>query len=67
MNVKSLDTEDMNQSRLPGAVDRTQRKNTFDFRLSTSGGVSLFAQELETPYPVCYKRLDKLWAEISKA
>jgi len=29
--------------------------------------VSLFAQELKTPYPVSYKRLDKLWAEISKA
>jgi len=60
----------MNQSRLPGAVDRTQRKNTSDFRLSPFDlplWVSLFAQELETPYPVCYKRLDKLWAEISKA
>ncbi len=29
--------------------------------------VSLFAQELKTPYPVSYKRLDKLWADISKA
>jgi ATP-dependent helicase HrpA len=29
--------------------------------------VSLFAQELKTPYPVSYKRLDKLWAEITKA
>jgi ATP-dependent helicase HrpA len=29
--------------------------------------VSLYAQELKTPYPVSYKRLDKLWAEISKA
>jgi ATP-dependent helicase HrpA len=29
--------------------------------------VSLFAQELKTPYPVSYKRLDKLWAEILKA
>jgi hypothetical protein len=29
--------------------------------------VSLFAQELKTPYPVSYKRLGKLWAEISKA
>jgi len=29
--------------------------------------VSLFAQELKTPYPVSYKRLDKLWAEIVQA
>jgi ATP-dependent helicase HrpA len=29
--------------------------------------VSLFAQELKTPYPVSYKRLDKLWSEIAKA
>ena len=26
--------------------------------------VSLYAQELKTPFPVSYKRLDKLWAEI---
>jgi len=26
----------------------------------------LFAQELKTPYPVSYKRLDKLWAEIAR-
>jgi ATP-dependent helicase HrpA len=29
--------------------------------------VSLFAQELKTPYPVSFKRMDKLWAEIAKA
>jgi ATP-dependent helicase HrpA len=29
--------------------------------------VSLYAQELKTPYPVSYKRLDKLWAEVTKA
>ncbi len=29
--------------------------------------VSLYAQELKTPYPVSYKRLDKQWVEISKA
>ena len=29
--------------------------------------VSLFAQELKTPYPVSYKRLDKLWADIVRA
>lgn len=26
--------------------------------------VSLFAQELKTPYPVSYKRLDKIWNEM---
>ena len=29
--------------------------------------VSLFAQELKTPYPVSFKRLAKNWAEITKA
>jgi ATP-dependent helicase HrpA len=29
--------------------------------------VSLFAQELKTPYPVSYKRLDKLWNAIRHA
>ena len=29
--------------------------------------VSLFAQELKTPFPVSVKRLDKLWAERSVA
>ncbi|QLI82688.1 ATP-dependent RNA helicase HrpA [Chitinibacter fontanus] len=28
--------------------------------------VGLFAQELRTPYPVSVKRLDKIWAEITK-
>jgi ATP-dependent helicase HrpA len=28
--------------------------------------VSLFAQELKTPYPVSYKRLEKAWAELSR-
>ncbi|WP_273432714.1 ATP-dependent RNA helicase HrpA [Chitinibacter tainanensis] len=28
--------------------------------------ISLFAQELRTPYPVSVKRLDKIWAEITK-
>jgi len=27
--------------------------------------VSLFAQELRTPFPVSYKRLEKAWKEIS--
>jgi ATP-dependent helicase HrpA len=26
--------------------------------------VSLYAQELKTPYPVSYKRLDKLWSQM---
>jgi len=26
--------------------------------------VSLYAQELKTPYPVSFKRLDKLWSRI---
>ena len=29
--------------------------------------VSLFAQELKTPYPVSLKRLEKLWTEMQKA
>ncbi len=29
--------------------------------------VSLFAQELKTPYPVSFKRMDRLWGEIIKA
>jgi ATP-dependent helicase HrpA len=28
--------------------------------------VSLFAQELKTPYPVSYKRLERLWSEIAR-
>ncbi|MGH8700048.1 MAG: DUF3418 domain-containing protein [Burkholderiales bacterium] len=28
--------------------------------------VSLFAQELRTPYPVSTKRLDRLWAQIAR-
>jgi ATP-dependent helicase HrpA len=28
--------------------------------------VSLFAQELKTPYPVSFKRLDKLWRDITR-
>ena len=26
--------------------------------------VSLFAQELKTPYPVSYKRVERAWAEL---
>ena len=28
--------------------------------------VSLFAQELKTPYPVSYKRLEKIWRELAR-
>ena len=28
--------------------------------------VSLFAQELRTPFPVSFKRVEKAWAELSK-
>ncbi len=28
--------------------------------------ISLFAQELKTPYPVSAKRLDKLWEELAR-
>jgi ATP-dependent helicase HrpA len=28
--------------------------------------VSLFAQELKTPFPVSYRRLEKAWAELSR-
>jgi len=28
--------------------------------------ISLFAQELKTPYPVSVKRLDKLWDELAR-
>jgi ATP-dependent helicase HrpA len=28
--------------------------------------VSLFAQELRTPFPVSYKRLEKAWAELGR-
>jgi ATP-dependent helicase HrpA len=28
--------------------------------------VSLFAQELRTPYPVSYKRLEKIWSAIAR-
>jgi ATP-dependent helicase HrpA len=29
--------------------------------------VSLFAQELRTPQPVSFKRLDKAWAELGRS
>ena len=51
---------------------RARRAGTTDARLEDFRWrieelrVSLFAQELKTPYPVSYKRLDKLWSEIAR-
>jgi ATP-dependent helicase HrpA len=28
--------------------------------------VSLFAQELKTPFPVSYRRLEKSWTELNR-
>jgi ATP-dependent helicase HrpA len=28
--------------------------------------ISLFAQELKTPFPVSYKRVEKAWAELDR-
>jgi ATP-dependent helicase HrpA len=49
-----------------------QRAGEFDARLEDFRWrieelrVSLYAQELKTPYPVSFKRLDKLWREIAR-
>ena len=49
---------------------KLQRAGEFDVRLEEFRWrieelrVSLFAQELKTPYPVSFKRLDKLWSAI---
>ena len=54
------------------ARSRLQRAGEFDARLEDFRWrieelrVSLFAQELKTPYPVSFKRLDKLWREIAR-
>jgi len=51
---------------------RQRRAGTTDTRLEDFRWrieelrVSLFAQELKTPYPVSYKRLDRLWSEIAR-
>jgi ATP-dependent helicase HrpA len=52
--------------KLKRAGENEPRLEDFRWRIEELR-VSLFAQELKTPYPVSYKRLDKLWAEISKA
>jgi ATP-dependent RNA helicase HrpA len=48
--------------RRAGGVD--PRLTDFRWRIEELR-VSLFAQELKTPYPVSYKRLDKLWRELA--
>jgi ATP-dependent helicase HrpA len=51
---------------------RQRRAGTTDARLQDFRWrieelrVSLFAQELKTPYPVSYKRLERLWSEIAR-
>ena len=38
-----------------------------DFRwLLEELAVSLFAQELKTPFPVSYKRLERVWADLDR-
>jgi len=51
------------RQRRAGAVDA--RLEDFRWRIEELR-VSLFAQELKTPYPVSYKRLDRLWSEIAR-
>ena len=52
--------------RLKKAGESDVRVEDFRWRIEELR-VSLYAQELKTPYPVSYKRLEKLWAEISRA
>ncbi|MGH8661620.1 MAG: ATP-dependent RNA helicase HrpA [Burkholderiales bacterium] len=49
------------RERRAGATDA--RLEDFRWRIEELR-VSLYAQELKTPYPVSYKRLDKLWSQI---
>jgi len=49
------------KQRRTGATDA--RLENFRWRIEELR-VSLYAQELKTPYPVSFKRLDKLWAQI---
>jgi ATP-dependent helicase HrpA len=52
------------------ALDRHTRAGAVDGRLHEFRWqleelrVSLFAQELKTPYPVSYKRLEKFWNNL---
>jgi ATP-dependent helicase HrpA len=51
----------LDQQRKAGAVD----PRLLDFRWQIEElRVSLYAQELKTPFPVSYKRLDKLWTAM---
>jgi ATP-dependent helicase HrpA len=54
-------TERLEKQRKAGAVD----PGLLEFRWQLEElRVSLYAQELKTPYPVSYKRLDRLWAAL---
>ncbi|OGA44420.1 MAG: ATP-dependent RNA helicase HrpA [Betaproteobacteria bacterium RIFCSPLOWO2_12_FULL_62_58] len=53
--------ERLDKQRKTGAVD--PRLEAFRWHIEELR-VSLFAQELKTPYPVSYKRLDKIWNAI---
>jgi ATP-dependent helicase HrpA len=53
-------------AKLKRAGESDPRLEDFRWRLEELR-VSLYAQELKTPYPVSFKRMDRLWAEISKA
>ena len=49
-----------------GAAGR-QEPALDDFRwLLEELAVSLFAQELRTPFPVSYKRLERAWADLDR-
>ena len=50
-------------AKLRQAHDSDPRLEDFRWRIEELR-VSLFAQELKTPYPVSFKRLDKLWHTI---
>jgi ATP-dependent helicase HrpA len=58
--TKRLD-ERLEKHRRAGVTD--PRLDEFRWHLEELR-VSLFAQELKTPYPVSYKRLDKIWNSI---
>jgi len=51
-------------AKLARAGERDPRLEDFRWRLEELR-VSLWAQELKTPYPVSFKRLDRLWREIA--
>jgi ATP-dependent helicase HrpA len=51
--------------KLRRAGELDERLEDFRWRIEELR-VSLYAQELKTPYPVSFKRLDKLWREIAR-